>query len=44
MNDVEAYQLEMSKMGRSVPGESLTSDPESPAPYEKTPQFTYCSC
>jgi hypothetical protein len=40
MNDVEAYELEMSKMGRAIPGESLTSDPENPAPYEKSPQFT----
>lgn len=26
--------------GRPVPGQSLTTDPESPAPYEKPPQFT----
>jgi len=26
--------------GRPVPGQSLTTDPENPAPYEKPPEFT----
>lgn len=26
--------------GRPIPGQSLTSDPSSPAPYEKPPEFT----
>jgi hypothetical protein len=27
-------------MGRPIPGQSLTNDPESPAPFEKSPEFT----
>ena len=28
------------KSGRPIPGQSLTNNPETPAPYEKPPQFT----
>lgn len=31
---------EMAKFQRPIPGQSLTNDPENPAPYEKPPQFT----
>ena len=34
------YNAERAKMGRSVPGQSLTNDPENPAPYEKPPEIT----
>lgn len=27
-------------MGRPIPGQSLTNDPESPAPFERAPEFT----
>ncbi len=36
----DVYLNEVSKMGRPIPGQSLTSDPENPAPYEQAPQFT----
>lgn len=28
------------KMGRPLPGQSLTNDPESPAPFEQAPEYT----
>lgn len=28
------------KAGRAIPGQSLTNDPESPQPFEQTPEFT----
>tara|TARA_R110002050_G_scaffold194423_4_gene329257 strand:- start:737 stop:1375 length:639 start_codon:yes stop_codon:yes gene_type:complete len=28
------------KMGRPIPGQSLSNDPENPAPFEKMPEFT----
>jgi hypothetical protein len=31
---------EAAKMQRPIPGQSLTNDPENPAPYEKAPVFT----
>lgn len=34
------YNAERAKMGRSIPGQSLTNDPENPAPYEKAPEIT----
>ena len=34
------YNAERAKMGRSIPGQSLTNDPENPAPYEKAPEMT----
>ncbi len=37
---LEDYQAERAKMGRAVPGQSLTNDPDAPAPYEKAPKFT----
>lgn len=33
-NDIQA------NMGRSIPGQSMTNDPENPAPYEQPPKFT----
>ena len=36
----DVYLNEVSKMGRPIPGQSLTSDPDNPAPYEQAPQFT----
>lgn len=36
----EDYQTERSKMGRPIPGQSLTNDPDAPAPYEQAPKFT----
>jgi hypothetical protein len=38
--DVDVYMGEASKLGRAIPGQSLTNDPDSPAPYEQAPQFT----
>lgn len=38
--DTEVYMSEMAKMDRPIPGQSLTNDPESPAPYEQPPKFT----
>lgn len=37
---LEDYQAERAKMGRPIPGQSLTNDPDSPAPYEQAPRFT----
>jgi hypothetical protein len=34
------YNAERAKMGRAIPGQSLTNDPENPAPYEKPPEIT----
>lgn len=34
------YNAERAKMGRSIPGQSLTNDPENPAPYEQAPEMT----
>lgn len=36
----EVYMQEVSKMNRPIPGQSLTTDPENPAPYERPPEFT----
>jgi len=36
----EEYMKVISSGGRPIPGQSLTSDPSNPAPYEKPPQFT----
>ena len=36
----EVYMEEVSKMNRPIPGQSLTTDPENPAPYERPPEFT----
>jgi len=36
----EEYMKVISSGGRPIPGQSLTSDPNNPAPYEKPPQFT----
>ncbi len=38
--DEQTYMAEMSKMDRPIPGQSLTNDPENPAPYEQPPKFT----
>jgi len=38
--DEKLYMAEVSKVNRPIPGQSLTSDPENPAPYERPPQFT----
>ena len=38
--DLSVYDGERSKMGRSIPGQSLTNDPANPAPYEKAPEIT----
>lgn len=40
MEDEQVYMQEMSKMDRPIPGQSLTTDPENPAPYERPPEFT----
>ena len=34
------YNAERAKMGRAIPGQSLTNDPENPAPYEQAPEMT----
>ena len=34
------YDAERAKMGRAIPGQSLTNDPENPAPYEQAPEMT----
>jgi len=39
MNE-DIYLNEVAKMGRPIPGQSLTSDPDNPAPYEQAPKFT----
>jgi hypothetical protein len=36
----EEYNKLVLTGGRPIPGQSLTSDPSSPAPYEKPPQYT----
>jgi hypothetical protein len=36
----ELMQDHMSTMSRPIPGQSLTDDPEAPAPYLKAPEFT----
>ena len=38
--DEQVYMKEVSKMGRPIPGQSLTTNPENPAPYEKPPEYT----
>ena len=38
--DEQTYMAEMAKMDRPIPGQSLTNDPENPAPYEQPPKFT----
>ena len=40
MEDEQVYMQDMSKMDRPIPGQSLTTDPENPAPYERPPEFT----
>ena len=34
------YNAVRAKMGRPIPGQSLTNDPENPAPFEKAPEMT----
>jgi len=36
----EEYNKLVLTSGRPIPGQSLTSDPSSPAPYEKPPEYT----
>lgn len=36
----EEYNNVVLTRGRPIPGQSLTSDPSNPAPYEKPPEFT----
>lgn len=36
----EEYNKVVLTEGRPIPGQSLTSDPQSPAPYEKPPEYT----
>jgi hypothetical protein len=38
--DEQVYMKEVSKMGRPIPGQSLTTNPENPAPYERPPEYT----
>lgn len=38
MND--EYVRVTTQLGRPIPGQSLTQDPDNPQPYEKPPQFT----
>lgn len=38
--DEQVYMKEVSKMGRAIPGQSLTNSPENPAAYEKPPEYT----
>lgn len=38
MND--EYVKATTQLGRPIPGQSLTADPNNPAPYEKPPRFT----
>jgi hypothetical protein len=38
MND--EYVRVTTQLGRPIPGQSLTADPDNPAPYERPPQFT----
>ena len=36
----EEYNKTRTSPNRPIPGQSLTNDPENPAPYEKAPKFT----
>jgi hypothetical protein len=36
----QEFEALQAKMGRPVPGQSLTNDPENPAPFERPPEFT----
>lgn len=36
----EMYDEEVSKMGRPIPGQSMTNDPNNPEPYERAPTYT----
>ena len=36
----EQYIKAVTQMGRPIPGQSLTADPDNPAPYERPPKFT----
>ena len=36
----EEFQSQRLNANRAIPGESLTNDPENPAPFEKAPTFT----
>jgi hypothetical protein len=36
----EEYLKVVTQLGRPIPGQSLTENPDNPAPYEKPPQFT----
>ena len=38
--NVDQYNAERANMGRPIPGQSLTNDPENPAPYEQAPEMT----
>jgi hypothetical protein len=38
--DEQIYMEQASKMDRPIPGQSLTNDPENPAPFEQAPQIT----
>lgn len=38
--DEQTYMSQMAQMDRPIPGQSLTKDPENPAPYEKPTKFT----
>jgi len=36
----EEYLKVVTQLGRPIPGQGLTTDPDNPQPYEKPPQFT----
>lgn len=36
----QEYIKAVTQLGRPIPGQSLTSNPDNPAPYEKPPEFT----
>jgi hypothetical protein len=36
----QEYIKAVTQLGRPIPGQSLTNDPDNPAPYEKPPEFT----
>ena len=36
----QEYTRAVTQLGRPIPGQSLTSDPNNPAPYERPPEFT----
>jgi len=36
----EEFEKVASNMDRPIPGQSLTNDPDNPAPYERPPEFT----